>query len=150
MAVKTGKSLLVSARLPLGSSALRKEPVMFGSTLRGAFTLGALALIPGVALAADAAKPVTFTKDVAPIFQAKCQNCHEPGSIAPMSLRTYDEARPWARSIKQRVSSRQMPPWHIDRSVGVQHFKNDMSLSDEQVDTIVRWVDQGAQQGSPS
>ena len=79
------------------------------------------------ALAAD--RPVTFSKDVAPIFQAKCQECHQPNSIAPMSLVTFQDARPWARSIKERVATRQMPPWHIDRSVGVQHFKNDISLS---------------------
>src|SRR2546428_11877779 len=84
---------------------------------------------------------VTFSKNVAPIFQAKCQECHQPNSIAPMSLITFQEVRPWARAIKERVVTRQMPPWHIDRSVGVQKFKNDMSLSDEQVDTIVRWVD---------
>jgi len=101
-------------------------------------------------LAADTpAKPVTFSKDVAPIFQKKCQECHQPGSIAPMSLITFQEARPWARAIKERVATRQMPPWHIDRGVGVQKFKNDMSLSDEQVDTIVRWVDGGAVQGDP-
>ena len=87
---------------------------------------------------------VTFSKDVAPIFQAKCQECHQPNSIAPMSLITYKESRPWARSIKERVATRQMPPWHIDRSVGVQKFKNDMSLTDEQVNTIARWVDGGA------
>src|SRR3979409_968821 len=100
-------------------------------------------------MAADAAKPVTFSRDVAPIFQAKCQGCHQPNSIAPMSLITYQESRPWARSIRERVSTRQMPPWHIDKSVGVQKFKNDMSLSDEQIDTIVRWVDAGAPQGDP-
>src|SRR3954462_11337716 len=99
--------------------------------------------------AADAPKAVTFSKDVAPILQAKCQECHQPGSIAPMSLITYQEARPWARSIKERVATRQMPPWHIDRGVGVQKFKNDMSLTDEQVDTIVRWVDGGSLQGDP-
>ena len=66
-----------------------------------------------------------------------------------MSLITYKEARPWARSIKERVATRQMPPWHIDRSVGVQKFKNDMSLTDEQVATIVRWVDGGAPEGDP-
>jgi hypothetical protein len=93
--------------------------------------------------------PVTFTKDVAPILQAKCQECHQPNSIAPMSLITYQDARPWVRSIKERVETHQMPPWHIDRSVGVQKFKNDMSLTDEQVDTIVRWVDAGAPQGDP-
>jgi mono/diheme cytochrome c family protein len=101
------------------------------------------------AMAADTPAKVTFSKDVAPIFQAKCQGCHQPNSIAPMSLITYQEARPWARSIRERVSTRQMPPWHIDKSVGIQKFKNDMSLSDEQIDTIVRWVDAGSPQGDP-
>src|SRR5499427_5884539 len=110
--------------------------------------VGVLA-IAAPAFAADAPRPVTFSKDVAPILQAKCQECHQPNSIAPMSLITYQEARPWARSIKERVATRQMPPWHIDRSVGVQKFKNDMSLTDDQVDTIVRWVDAGAPQGDP-
>src|SRR6476661_3854815 len=111
--------------------------------------VGALA-IAGPAFAADAPKPVTFSKDVAPIFQAKCQECHQPNSIAPMSLISYQDVRPWARSIKERVATRQMPPWHIDRSVGVQKFKNDMSLTDEQVDKIVAWVDGGALEGNPA
>ena len=102
-----------------------------------------------LAAPAAAAETPTFSKDVAPILQAKCQSCHQPNSIAPMSLMTFQEARPWARSMKERVSSRQMPPWHIDKSVGIQQFKNDMSLSDEQIDTIVRWVDGGAPQGDP-
>jgi hypothetical protein len=114
-------------------------------------TFGAVLAFAVPSLAADTpAKPITFSRDVAPILQAKCQECHQPNSIAPMSLITYQEVRPWARSIKERVATRQMPPWHIDRSVGVQKFKNDMSLTDEQVDTIVRWVDQGAVQGDPS
>ena len=92
---------------------------------------------------------VTFSKDIAPIFQAKCQACHQPNSIAPMSLITYQEARPWARSIKDRVARRQMPPWHIDPSVGVTKFKNDMSLSEKQIDTVVKWVEAGAPQGDP-
>ena len=108
--------------------------------------IGALTF-PAIAQAQQG-KPVTFSKDVAPIFQAKCQSCHEPGSIGPMSLVTFQDARPWARSIKQRVESRQMPPWHIDRSVGVTHFKNDMSLTDEQVATVVAWVDGGALEGN--
>ena len=98
---------------------------------------------------AQTSASVTFSKDIAPIFQAKCQACHQPESIAPMSLVTYQQARPWARSIKDRVARRQMPPWHIDQSVGVQKFKNDMSLSDAQIDTIVKWVDAGAPQGDP-
>jgi len=112
------------------------------------FTFGAVLAVAAPVMAADTPTP-TFSKDVAPIFQKKCQDCHQPNSIAPMSLITFQEARPWVRSIKERVATRQMPPWHIDRSVGVQKFKNDMSLTDEQVDTIVRWVDAGAPQGDP-
>jgi len=124
---------------------------MLGSKLHlgSALAVGAFLALPGAA-SAQQAKQVTFSKDVAPIFQSKCQNCHEPGSIGPMSLVTYQDARPWARSIKARVEARQMPPWHIDRSVGVTHFKNDMSLSDEQVATVVAWVDGGAVEGNPS
>ncbi len=106
------------------------------------------AMMPVSASAAEDEVP-TFTKDIAPIFQAKCEACHRPGSIAPMSLVTFQESRPWARSIKDRVSSRQMPPWHIDRTVGITEFKNDRSLTDEELDTVVRWVDGGAPRGNP-
>ena len=125
---------------------------MIGTTPRWALavTAGILLALPGAALAAEPAKTVTFSKDIAPIFQAKCQNCHEPGSIAPMALISYEDARPWAKSIRARVSTRQMPPWHVVKSVGVQKFKNDISLTDDQIQTIVDWVDQGAVQGNPS
>ena len=117
---------------------------------RSVMTLGAILALSAPALAADPANPqVTFSKDVAPILQEKCQQCHQPNSIAPMSLITFQDARPWARAIKQRVVSRQMPPWHIDQSVGVRKFKNDMSLTDAQIDTIARWVDAGAPEGNP-
>jgi len=116
--------------------------------LKTAATLGALMLTASIASAAPDAQ-VTFTKDVAPIFQAKCEACHRPDSIAPMSLMTFEEARPWARSIKARVAARQMPPWNIDKTVGIQHFENDRSLSDVQIDTIVKWVDAGALKGDP-
>ena len=92
----------------------------------------------------------TFAKDVAPILQAKCQTCHHQGTSAPMSLVTYEEARPWARSIQQRVANRDMPPWHLDKTVGIRHYKNDRSLNDDQIATIVRWVDAGAPQGNPA
>ena len=107
------------------------------------------ALFPAAAQAAEDEVP-TFTKDVAPIFQAKCEACHRANSIAPMSLVTYQESRPWARSIRDRVSTRQMPPWHLDRTLGVTDFKNDRSLSDAEIDTIVRWVDGGAPRGNPA
>jgi hypothetical protein len=105
---------------------------------------------PAWATSQDTTKSqVTFTKDIAPIFQEKCEGCHRPGSIAPMSLVTYEEARPWAKSIKSRVSARQMPPWHLDKTVGIRDFKNDRSLSDQQIETILQWVDAGAPKGDP-
>jgi hypothetical protein len=98
---------------------------------------------------------VTFSKDIAPILQRSCQSCHRPSGIAPMSLLTYDEARPWARSIKQRTSrppehADRMPPWFIDKNVGVQKFKDDISLSDEEIAKIGRWADSGAPRGNPA
>jgi mono/diheme cytochrome c family protein len=109
--------------------------------------LGIAGFAPGASAEVPAAP--TFSQHIAPIFQAKCEACHRPGSIAPMSLRTFDESRPWARSIKTRVETRQMPPWHIDKTVGIQEFKNDRSLSDDQIATIVKWVEAGAPQGNP-
>src|SRR5580693_10280154 len=111
--------------------------------------IGVVVTFSSVGIAADTApKPVTFAKDIAPIFQEKCQDCHRNGSMAPMSLVTYEETRPWAKSIKQRVATKQMPPWHIDKTVGVTHFANDRSLNDEQIATIVKWVDTGAPMGN--
>ena len=110
-----------------------------------AFGLGALA--PAV-VHAEVPETPTYTKHIAPIVQAKCEACHRPDSIAPMSLRSFEEARPWARSIKARVEARQMPPWHIDKTIGIQEFKNDRSLSDEEIATIARWVDAGAPRGN--
>jgi hypothetical protein len=109
------------------------------SALAGVFTAHAAALD----------KPVTFSKDVAPIFQKSCQSCHRPGTSAPMSLMTYQEARPWARAIRQRVVTRDMPPWHLDKTVGIRHYKNDRSLSDADIAVISRWVDSGAPEGDP-
>src|SRR5579864_952986 len=106
-----------------------------------------IALFALLTAAAFAQTAPTFTKDIAPILQAKCEECHRKGSMAPMSLVTYEETRPWAKAIRQRVVARQMPPWHIDTTVGVQKFKNDMSLSDQQISAITRWVDAGAPQG---
>jgi len=88
---------------------------------------------------------VTFNRDVAPILYANCVTCHRPGESAPMALGTFEEARPFARAIKDKVVSRQMPPWSADRTVG--HFTNDPSLSQQQIDTITRWVDSGAAEG---
>ena len=105
--------------------------------------LAAMLALPTAAIAADA--PVTFTKDVAPILYKSCVECHRPTMFAPMSLVSYDEARPWARSIKQRVVARTMPPWGADPAHGV--FKNDPRLSDADIETIAKWVDSGAAKG---
>ena len=102
----------------------------------------AVAALPAGASAQD--QEVTFNRDVMPILQESCQSCHREGDIAPMSLMTYEETRPWARSIRDKVETRTMPPWYIDPNVGVQGFKYDRSLSQEQIDTIVAWVDAGA------
>jgi hypothetical protein len=102
-------------------------------------------LLPGIA----AGESPTFTKDVAPILQRSCVNCHRAGEMAPMSLMTYEEVRPWARAVKTRVVARQMPPWHIDRHIGIQAFKDDPSLTDAEIDTIAKWVDGGAPKGNP-
>jgi len=98
----------------------------------------------------EGAKPVTFSKDVAPILEKSCMSCHHPGTMTPMSLMTYAEARPWAKSIKERVVRRDMPPWHLDKTVGIREYKNDRSLSDDEIATIARWVDNGAPQGNPA
>jgi len=109
---------------------------------------GAAVATPGQQQTQQKAVP-TFSKDIVPILQDKCQDCHRPGSIAPMSLLTYKDSRPYARSIRQKVATRTMPPWFLDKSVGIQHFKNDISLSDQQIATILAWVDGGAPEGNP-
>jgi hypothetical protein len=95
--------------------------------------------------APQARATVTYTKDIAPILYNNCTECHRPSMSAPMSLMTYDDVRPWARAIKQRVVKREMPPWSADRAHGT--FKNDPSLSQKDIDTIAAWVDGGAPRG---
>jgi hypothetical protein len=132
--------------------------------MRSVFLIGVRGSMVGLAIAAFAAlmpsdasaqsqtrdRQVTFTKDVAPILQRSCVTCHRPGEIAPMSLMTYEDARPWARAMKTRVASREMPPWHIDRTIGIQQFKDDPSLTDDEIATVVKWVDAGAPRGNPA
>ena len=88
----------------------------------------------------------TFTKDVAPILYRNCASCHRRGEIGPMSLITYQDVRPWAKSIREKVASRQMPPWFADPQYGT--FRNDRRLSEREIDTIVKWVNAGARQGN--
>ena len=98
------------------------------------------------AISVSGAAP-TFSKDVAPIFYANCVSCHRPGEIAPMSLQTFQEIRPWAKSIREKVVQRVMPPWHADPNIG--HWTNDNRLSQKEIDTIVAWVDGGVKEGNP-
>ena len=110
-------------------------------------------LVLTLLLASPAAADVTFTKDIAPILQKHCEQCHRPNAIAPMSLITYEEVRPYARAIKVRTQLRNkpgvMPPWMLEKNVGVQGFKNDPSLSEEQLVAIAEWADAGAPLGNP-
>src|SRR5580658_8884128 len=90
---------------------------------------------------------VTFNKDVLPILQKNCQVCHRPGEVGPMPFLTYEGTRPWAKAMKQAVLSKKMPPWFADPQYG--HFRNDRSLAQKDIDTLVSWVDAGAPEGDP-
>ena len=132
----------------------------------GLRTLVALALVPVVFPALMSARqaasagngpvtaPVSFTKDIAPILQRSCQGCHRPGAGAPMSLLTYEEVRPWVRAIKTKTGLRgkpgTMPPWYMEKNIGIQKYKNDPSLSEEEITKIATWVDSGAPMGNPA
>src|SRR5215475_7267134 len=93
--------------------------------------------------AKDQSSSVTFTKDVLPILQKNCQSCHRPGQVAPMSLISYNDARPWAKAIKTAVTLKQMPPWFADAG----HFTNARSLTQHEIATLVKWADTGALEG---
>ena len=111
----------------------------------------ALVAIHGPASAqTPAPRTPTFAKDVAPILQKSCQVCHRPDSMAPMSLLTFEEVRPWARAIRAKVANREMPPWYIDKTVGIKKFKDDRSLSDDEINIITTWADAGAPLGNPA
>jgi mono/diheme cytochrome c family protein len=121
---------------------------VFGLAVFGATTLGSAVGAQQPAAGAQ----VTFAKDIAPILQRSCQNCHRPNGVAPMPLVTYEDVRPWARSIKTRTGLGRragvMPPWYIEQNVGIQHYKDDPSLSDEEVAKIAKWADSGAPLGN--
>jgi len=116
-------------------------------------TLAAIASPAGVSAGQGAPNDqVTFTRDIAPILQRSCQRCHRPDSLAPMSLITYEEVRPYARAIKQRTAIRNkqgvMPPWYIEKNIGIQHYKDDFSLSEDEIAKFAKWADTGASRGN--
>jgi mono/diheme cytochrome c family protein len=118
------------------------------SVLAGATALCGAAAIVGHAQAPQATDVPTFTRDVAPVLYANCVGCHRPGEIAPMSLLTYAEVRPWAQAISRRVADGSMPPWHADAPLDT--FANERRLTPPQKDIIARWVTGGAPQGDPA
>ena len=102
---------------------------------------------PGVV---QAQSSPTFAEDIAPILYESCVRCHQPNGIGPMALLSYEDVRPYASRIKRNVQARVMPPWHLDPTIGIQAYKNDISLSDTEIARIVSWVDSGAPEGDPS
>jgi hypothetical protein len=116
----------------------------------GALALAALLTLSSPLFSQDSgsrqAAP-TFSADIVPILQKSCQGCHNENGIGPMPLLTYEQVRRFAALIKQRVQNRVMPPWHLDRTIGIQQYKNDTSLTDRQIETIVQWVDAGTPEG---
>ncbi len=122
----------------------------------------AVAMFAIVALASPLASPrppptrsaVTFSKDIAPILQRSCQRCHQPDSVAPMSLLTYDQVRPYAKSIVKRTHMGPvmgvMPPWYIEKNIGIQQYKEDPSLTEVELAKIEQWVAAGAPEGNPA
>ncbi len=107
----------------------------------------ALALVLSTPHQGAAQDEVTFSPDIAVILQENCQVCHQAGSLGPMSLMTYEEVRPWAPMIKEKVINQEMPPYHYDTNVGIQELKSDQRLSQDEIDMIVSWVDAGAPMG---
>ncbi len=134
-------------------STTTRTAIVAASVLAAGAALVSPVHIAGQAIGSTGSQ-VTFNKDIAPILQRSCQNCHRPNSVAPMSLLTYEDARPYAASIKRRtaIRSRQgtMPPWYIEKDIGIQHYKNDISLSDGDIAKIGAWVDGGAPRGNPA
>jgi mono/diheme cytochrome c family protein len=109
----------------------------------------AMALTPALAGAAEPAEHPTYAKEVSRIIQENCQGCHQPGQIGPMSFTSYEEVRPWAPLIRMKVAEREMPPYQYDTDVGVQQLKDDWRLEQDDIDTILAWVDAGAPMGNP-
>jgi hypothetical protein len=128
--------------------------ITFGTAVLGAMALGVTS--PFVLRAAPpvVTDEVTYTKDIAPILQRSCENCHRPNGAGPMALTTYEEVRPWARAIKQRTGigphAGVMPPWYMEKNIGIQKYKDDPSLSDLEVAKVAKWADSGAPRGNPA
>ena len=132
---------------------MMKSRSQFWSLLSPAVCAPALVLLLGTPNAGVAQGPsasLTFSEDIAPILFENCVGCHHPNGIGPMPLLSYDDVRPYASRIQRKVAAREMPPWHLDKTIGIQEYKNDISLSDFEIGQIVSWVDAGAPEGDPA
>src|ERR1700716_275008 len=125
--VRVGTALVVASLAPLGLTVMTAAPA-----------------VPA---------EVTFSKHIAPILQRSCENCHRPDGVAPMALVSYEDVRPWARAMKQRTGigpkAGVMPPWYVEKNIGIQKFQNDPSLSEAEIAKIAKWADSGAPMGDP-
>jgi hypothetical protein len=138
----------MEALIPMASSSKPKSFFVASIVVVG---LVAAASTPSLRAGQQApSRTVTFSKHIAPVLQRSCENCHRTNGVAPMPLTTYEEVRPWARSIKRKTGAREMPPWFIEKGIGIQSFKDDPSLTDAEIADIATWVDNGAPQGNPA
>src|SRR5262245_61740710 len=129
---------IIAASHNLSSSMESKMTMKKLIVLAAACAIALAIYLPGTVSNASADNnSVTFTKRIAPIFQKRCEECHREGGMAPMSLATYEESRPWARAIKEKVAGREMPPFHAAGAVG--RYLNDPRLTDEEIATVVKW-----------
>lgn len=132
---------------------MMKSRPQFWSLLSPAVCAPALVLLlgtPNTGVAQGPSASLTFSEDIAPILFENCVGCHHPNGIGPMPLLSYDDVRPYASRIQRKVAAREMPPWHLDKTIGIQEYKNDISLSDFEIGQIVSWVDAGAPEGDPA
>jgi len=139
--------------MPKGKHSVRKCGSSESAALGTSLLVALLLLLPaGGAAQSGSGGEVTFSRDIAPILQQSCQHCHHQGGVAPMSLVTYEEVRPWGPLIAYRTGLRDragaMPPWYVEKDIGIQHYKQDPSLSDAQIHAIARWVESGAPEGN--
>ncbi len=125
-----------------------------GSYLLASGVATALVTFASIGVSAQTTTGPTYTKDIAPVLQRSCENCHRADGVAPMALSTYEDVRPWARAIKQRTGigprAGVMPPWYVEKNIGIQEYQNDPSLSDEEIAMIAKWADAGAPRGNPA
>ncbi len=132
---------------------MMKSRPQFWSLLSPVVCAPALVLLlgtPNAGVAQEQSASLTFSEDIAPILFENCVGCHQPNGIGPMPLLSYDDVRPYASRIQRKVAAREMPPWHLDKTIGIQEYKNDISLSDFEIGQIVSWVDAGAPEGDPA